>query len=957
MTPAEIGARLGAVLPKELVDVSEITLSVNARDGGFYEYRPKAVVRVTSEHDVRGLFAISRELRVPVTFRAGATSLSGQTVGEGVIADISTAFGSIEVLDGGARVKAEPGPTGEMVNRVLCQFGRKIGPDPASMRAARIGGIIANNSSGMITGVKLNAYHTMDSVRFVLVDGSSWDTAVSGERDRFARERPALARGLADLRDEVRADPDLVELIRKKFSIKCVTGYAINALTDFDDPLEILAHLLVGSEGTLAFISHVVLNTVPLDPARSSSLLVFESLEQMADAISLIEETGANAIEFLDDASMGAVSHIDGLPEFVKASRPGAGALLVDYQRATESQVHAATLAAAPVLRALPGLSAMSEFTTTPEEHARLWRVREDLFAIVGGARQPGTTVVLEDVAVPLSEFAKLLRSLKALFAKHGYVGAGQGVQFGHARAGNVHFMLAADFTDQREIDRYVGFMKDAVELVADELNGSLKAEHGTGRAMAPFVSREWGEKAYSLMKRIKALVDPEELLNPGVLINDDPDVFSKAIKLTPPVSSLIDRCTECGFCEHVCPSRLVTMTPRGRIQASRKHVELLASGNEAAAEELWHQYQYHGINTCAADGMCATQCPLGINVGDYTAELRSSRNNWLEESLGTFLARRFSEVEAIARGGLLVGALANRIHSIEAVTKAVHRLIPYSPVWSPAIGKSPRRLSRAASRPEVVYFPACVTRIMGSSNLAKASVAETVLTVADRAGIKVRLPESVTGLCCGQIWGHRGYVGGERYMANHLVENMWDWSDEGRVPVMCDVTSCTHTILSALAPFLDDKNAQRYRQIKVVDIVSWLARDVLARLEITEPKGAVALHPTCASVQAGNDAEVQAIGKACALEAVTPLSWGCCGIAGDRGFIYPQLSDGAQRDEQAELAGRQFDGYYSVARTCEIGLSERSGRQFESIVYLVEETTRGGANKNGGRNRPAPKP
>jgi D-lactate dehydrogenase len=844
-----------------------------------------------------------------------------------------------------------------MVNRVLYRYGRRIGPDPASIRAARIGGIIANNSSGMITGVKLNAYHTMDSVRFVLADGSTFDTADSGESERFAQERPALSQGLAALRDQVRADTDLVELIRKKFSIKCVTGYGINAFTDFDDPLDILAHLLVGSEGTLGFISHVVLNTVPLDPERSSALLLFENLEQMADAISPIEATGANAIEFLDDASMRAVRRIEGLPEFVKASPPGAGAVLVDYQRATQKQVHAAAAAAAPVLRALAGLSAMSEFTTTPEEHARLWRLREDLFAIVGGARQPGTTVVLEDVAVPLEEFARLLNGLKALFVKHGYTGEGQGVQFGHASAGNVHFMLSADFTDQREIDRYVAFMKDAVVLVADELNGSLKAEHGTGRAMAPFVSREWGDKAYSIMNRIKALIDPDALLNPGVLINDDPDVFSRAIKLTPPVSSLIDRCTECGFCEHVCPSRLVTMTPRGRIQASRKHVELLASGDDAAADGLWREYQYQGINSCAADGMCATQCPLGINVGDYTAELRTARNNRLEESLGSLLARRFAEVEAIARGGLVVGALANRIHSVEAVTKAVHRLIPYSPVWSPAIGKSPPRLSRATSQPEVVYFPACVTRIMGSSNLDKASVQETVLTVADRAGIEVRLPKSVTGVCCSQIWGHRGYLAGERYMANHLVERMWEWTDGGRVPVMCDVTSCTNTILRELTNALTDESAQRYQQIRILDIVSWLATDVLPRLEITEPKRTVALHPTCASVQAGSDVEVQAIGNACALEAVTPVNWGCCGIAGDRGFIYPQLSDGAQRDEQAELAGRQFDGYYSIARTCEIGLSERSGRDFESIVYLVEETTRGGANKNGGRNRPAPKP
>ncbi len=942
MTTSAIGARLRQLFPESRVDTTAITLTVNSRDGGFYEYRPKAVVRPESEDEVRGLFHIARDLGLPVTFRAGATSLSGQTVGEGIIADVSSAFFGVEVLDEGARVKSEPGPTAEMVNRVLSSYGRRIGPDPASFRAARMGGIVANNSSGMVTGVKLNAYHTMDSIRFVLADGSVFDTAACGEHERFAREQPALAGGLRALREEVTGDGELVALIKKKFSIKCVTGYGINALVDFEDPLDILAHLLVGSEGTLAFISEIVLRTVPLDPERSSTLLLFDGLESMAKAVALLGPTGPSAVEFLDDTSMEAVLGIGDLPEFIKAREKGSAALLIDYQRATAEAVREAVSAALPELKALPGLVAMSEFTTTPEEHERLWRLREGLFAIVGGARVPGTTVVLEDMAVPLDEFARLLNGLKALFAKHGYTGTGQGVQYGHASAGNVHYMLTADFTSQREIDRYTAFIKDAVALVVDELHGSLKAEHGTGRAIAPFVSREWGDKAYSLMKRIKKLVDPEGLLNPGVLINDDPGVISKNIKRTPPVSPPIDTCIECGFCEHVCPSRLVTMTPRGRIQASRKHVELLAAGEKFAAAELWRQYQYAGINTCAADGMCATQCPVGINVGDYTGELRAERNNKLESSLASVLAHRFAEVEKIARGGLTLGVLANRVHATEAVTKALHALIPFSPVWSPAIGKSPVPVFRAEAEAEIAYFPACVSRIMGSSNLAKPSLVETVLKLADRAGIKVRLPKSVLGVCCGQIWGHRGFTDGRRYIANQLVEAMWEWSDGGRVRVMCDVSSCTKTILSEVEGDLSEKNRERYQRIEVTDVVPWLLRDVLPRLEVTKPKQAIALHPTCASVELGVDGDMEAIAALCAREAVTPLHWGCCGVAGDRGFIYPELSDAAQRDEQDELSGRIFDGYYSLARTCEISLSERSGHEFESIVYLVEEATRG---------------
>ncbi len=565
--------------------------------------------------------------------------------------------------------------------------------------------------------------------------------------------------------------------------------------------------------------------------------------------------------------------------------------------------------------------------------------MREGLFAIIGAARAPGTTIVLEDMAVPLDEFARMLTGLRSLFDKHGYTGRGQGVQYGHAAAGNVHFMLTADFTKQREIDRYAALIKDSVALVVGELHGSLKAEHGTGRAIAPFVEREWGAKAYSLMKRIKQLVDPEDLLNRGVLINDDPGVLTGNIKLTPPVSEVIDMCTECGFCESVCPSRLVTLTPRGRIQASRKHTALLAAGDGFAAAELRRQYQYGGIDTCAADGMCATRCPVGINVGDYTEQLRQERHHRFEASLGSVLAHRFAEVERIARGGLAMGALANRLRATQTLTKAVHRLIPFSPVWSPAMAGSPVAVFRAEESPEIAYFPACVTRIMGASTRGKPSVAETVLTVADRAGVKVRLAESVTGVCCGQIWGHRGYASGQRYMADRLVERMWEWSDGGRVPVMCDVTSCTQAIVCHVADQLSDSSREHYDQITVVDVVPWLADSVLPRLQVTRPKQSVALHPTCACVELGVDRQMRAIGDACAREAVVPMHWGCCGVAGDRGFMYPQLSDGAQRERTGRAGGA---GIRRVLQPCPY-VRDRPQRALGTGFRIARLPCRGG--------------
>lgn len=932
---------LRAVLPPDQVDDSDLARAVYARDGSFFEYRPRVVVRANREDDVRAVLAVARSTGTPVTFRAGGTSLSGQTVGEGIIVDVSKGFSRIEPLDGGARVRVEPGPTGGLVNAVLARHGRKIGPDPASLRAARIGGILANNSSGMTTGVRYNAYRTLDAMRLVLVDGSVYDTAADG--DRFRREQPRLAGGLAELRDEVRADPQLSALIRRKFAIKCVVGYGINALLDFDDPLDLFAHLVIGSEGTLAFVSEATLRTLPANPHRSSVMLLFTDASTAAAAVHAVAATGADAIEMIDDRSMRTCAHLPGVPGFVARHPTGACALLLDYQRASASELDAATTAAAPTLRELDGLLAITDFSADAGEHARLWRVRNDLFGIVGGARAAGTTILLEDVAVPLERLAALVDGLGVLFDRHGYHDS---VVFGHAGAGNVHFTLTQRFDVNAEARRYLAFTDDLVTLLTDDLAGSLKAEHGTGRAMAAFVEREWGPAAYAVMRRIKELADPDGLLNPGVVMNADPGVHGRNLKASPLVWQGIDACIECGFCEHACPSRTLTLTPRQRIQASRAHAALLAAGEDAAAARLWDEYSYPGIDTCAADGLCATQCPVKIDTGLYTDHLRAERTSPVERRVATTAARRFTAAERMVAGAIAAAAVFDRLggarrHPTTAATKVLRRLVPSAPVWSPALGRSPKRVHRDEATPDVVYFPACVSRLLGSSTGGRPSVAQTVLTVADRAGIRVRLPRDAVGACCSQIWEHKGYEDGRALMANRMVERAWAWSGGGRVPVLCDVTSCTRVLLTGLTDALTPANAERHAALRFLDLAEWLAADVLGRLVVTRPKGAVALHPTCACTQLDLVGAVRAVGEACADEAFVPVRLGCCGMAGDRGLLHPELPDAALTAELGEVRDRVFDGYYSLGRTCEIALTERAGRRYESLVYLVEEATR----------------
>jgi len=534
-----------------------------------------------------------------VTFRAAGTSLSGQALGTGIICDVSGGFQGIEVRDDARRVWFQPGPVLLTVDKVLAPFGRRIGPDPGSSAAARMGGVIANNASGMTAGVKQNSYHTLHSLRVVLVDGSAYDSGVEGDHARFESEQKALAEGLREMRQQILDDPELTRKIERKFSIKCTTGYGLNSFVDFERPLDIFVHLMVGSEGTLGFASEIVLETLPLDPARSTSMLLFEDIRSCAAAVPEIEDLGAQALELMNDTTLTAYHNTPGLPDFVYTRPDGSCALLIDFWRESPEELEGVIREVEPRIRQSRGLLQMSEFTRRPEEHSTLWDARSQLYGVLGELpRPPGASVLTEDMAVPLEQLVPFVEGLEELYAKHGYDPC---VIAGHASAGNLHFFLIDDLSSREGQDRFKAFMHDAVALVADELDGSLKAEHGTGRVVAPFVEREWGPKAYGIMKRVKALADPRGLLNPDVLITDKAEEYIQNTKQLPAVWDGIDKCVECGFCEPVCPSRIAALTPRQRIQASRKHAELLAAGEHERAGELWKQYAYAGVQMCAA--------------------------------------------------------------------------------------------------------------------------------------------------------------------------------------------------------------------------------------------------------------------------------------------------------------------------------------------------------------------
>ncbi|MFC4495128.1 FAD-binding and (Fe-S)-binding domain-containing protein [Streptomyces ovatisporus] len=952
-TPEPLRGELVRLLGEEKVLWKVSDLVRYASDASPYRFMPQVVVQAGTVEDVSAVLSYARRNGRNVVFRAAGTSLNGQAQGEDILVDVRRHWSGVEVLgEDGARARIRPGTTVVRANAALAPYGRLIGPDPASAIACTVGGVVANNASGMTAGTTRNSYRTVASLTLVLPSGTVVDTGSPDADAELAEAEPALCEGLLALKSDIESDPDLVARIRAKYELKNTNGYRLDAFLDGDSPVSILRGLAVGSEGTLGFISDIVFDTLPLHRRTSTGLLFFPSLAAAATAVPRFNEAGAMSVELMDGNTLRASVSVAGVPDDWAQLPKATAALLVEFRAPDEAAQNAMESAAAEVLEELqlvaPVPSVTNAFTRDPGTIGFYWKARKAFVSAVGGSRPAGTTLITEDFAVPPSRLAEACEALLELQQRHGFDAA----VAGHAAHGNLHFLLAFDAAEESDVARYAAFMDEFCKLTVERFDGSLKAEHATGRNIAPFLELEWGERATALMWRIKETVDPDGVLAPRVLLDRDPKAHLRGLKAIPRVEAVADPCIECGFCEPTCPSGDLTTTPRQRIVLRREMMRQAPAS--PVNESLLESYGYDAVDTCAGDSTCALACPVGIDTGAMMKDFRHRRHSPREERNAARAARHFAKVERSARLALAAaGRLRRRVmprhgdRFLASLTGAARKAVrpDLVPEWLPQLPAAAAKRLPATDRASAaaVYYPACVNRIFGEPDGHEGpSLPQSMVIVSARAGRPVWIPEDVVGTCCATIWHSKGYEAGNTLMANCIVEAAWRWTDGGELPLVVDASSCTLGLGEEVVPYLTPANRKLHEQLRVVDSVVWAAEELLPRLTIERRSGSAVLHPTCSQQHLGDTRQLRAVAEACAEEVVVPVDARCCGFAGDRGMLHKELTVSATGREAAEVLSREFDVHLSANRMCEVGMDlATQGRGYRSVLLELERATR----------------
>ncbi len=999
-------------------------------DASCYRYIPKLVIWAHTEEEIQKIFALSHKYKLALTFRAAGTSLSGQASSQSVLVvcnnihwkNISLVFdlgNSHNPSDTGlahshqantsantstyasANKTAQPnapvsiwcdcGVIGADANLALKAYQRKIGPDPATINNALIGGIFSNNSSGMCCGVKQNSYQTIKSIRVILSDGYILDTSSEQNLKDFCVTYPHIVENLLALREEILSDSALTAQIKRKFAIKNTTGYGINAFVDFEDIKGILDHIFIGAEGTLGFVSRVEYECVRDFTYKACALLFYENLALTAQAIKILAKNDSivSAAEMLDYSSLVSVQNIQGMPAEIKQITEGNCAILVQLEEDSKEALNRNIATITTELESIPTCFGM-RFSFDTKEQEIWWKVRKGLLPYTASMRPSGATVITEDICFEIEYFAPGVEGIAKLFKQYGF----EGVIFGHALSGNVHFIITPMLGDENECQRFGVFMEALVELVVS-FGGSIKAEHGTGRMMAPFVEKEWGAKAYQINQKIKGIFDSAHLINPDVILTDDKDIHLKNLKPSNAnlIEDYLDACMECGFCEKICPSRNLTLTPRQRIAVYReierlKSMQNLNEINEIEQKELealQKGYEYFGVETCATCSMCATLCPLEIDTAKIALH-KSQTHAPITESMVRFFANHIEITTQFMRFGVGCANVANTLLGqtlTKNIAQKLHRfcktpvLLDFFPTKNTYaltsrfitqecedkrqenkhqnnrenMHKNECQENNHKENGRVIYFSSCLNRAFAPSAQAKdkRSIAEVFENLCKKARFSVIYPPNIEELCCSKAYKNHPKIANK--LAKQAYQSLLQASENGAIPIVCDHSACSLELLKIITDFARQNNT---KPLKILDMPAFIQEYLSPLLQFIPNAQKVALYAPCSTRNLSTKAEsskscnweeaIFALARLCGANIAYDSNVKCCGFAGNKGFLTPELNKSALEyfgEHNGKSLFSDVKQGYSSSSTCEIGLSDRSGFVWQHIVYLADSCTK----------------
>lgn len=880
------------------VRFDDATRAIYATDASIYQIEPLGVVLPKTTEDLRTAVTIAMEQHVAIIPRGGGTSLSGQSIGPGLIIDVSKYLNQIIETDADQEwVRVRPGVVLAQLNRHLEPMGYQFGPDVATSDRANLGGMIGNNSAGA-RSIKYGK--TLDHVLeldVVLTDGN---LVTFGELNRTTLNNRLLKEGReGDIHRVVRTVVSKNEAeIRRRFPkiLRRVSGYNLDALLP---PASMnLAKLIVGSEGTLATVAEAKLKIVRRPKHRGLAVAHFDSLDEAMRSLAPILTTGPSAIELLDQMILELAQRnpqFRGRVDFVEG-RPAA-IFLVEYSADEPAEVERGFEELTRVLRG-SRMGALLK-TTDPARCEHVWNVRKTalplLFSLPGD-RKPVTFV--EDTAVDPARLPEFVSRFKEILRRNGTHGS----FYGHASVGCLHIRPLLDLRTPEGVRDMARIAEEVVELVR-EFGGALSGEHGDGLARSVFNRRMFGNELYDAFCAVKSAFDPQNLMNPGKIVHGPP--MTEHLRSHPnlplagtTVLSFADEggpleivlgCNGNGLCRRegvgtMCPSYMATHEeqhgPRGRANLLRAAME--GRLGDASPDAWATQNLADSLDLCLMCKACKTECPSSVDIAKLKAEYLCQRHRRRRAPL---LDRLLADMSKHARHASRFAPFSN----------LVMRSWPARWLMEQTFGLDRRRKLPAYQRRTLLDWfrrhPTLLSRPRGKvvlladcfTNHHEPHVGRDAVSLLEMAGYQVYLAP----ICCGRVMISRGFLDEARALAKGGVERLRGYAEDG-IPILGIEPSCLLTLVDEWPDLLPGEATTAVAlQARLVE--SWLAERVVPGSDefplITDEPMEVLYHGHCHQKAGGaQSASVRAVRTLAGVEP-TVLDAGCCGMAGAFGY------------------------------------------------------------------------